>query len=69
MFVAITMDGNEQIYPFGFGNGENDQSWNWFLTELHNVIVSLPYLMIILDHHISINNAVREVFSFMSHGL
>ena len=29
MFVSPTMNGNEQNFPlvFGFGNGENDQSW------------------------------------------
>ena len=40
MFVARIMDVNKQIYPlaFGFGDGENDQSWTWLLIELCNVI-------------------------------
>ena len=42
MFVATIMDGKEQIYliTFGFGDGENDQPWNWLLTELRNMIGS-----------------------------
>ena len=61
MFVVTTMDGNEKIYPlaFGFDDGKNDQSRTWFLTELRNVIRSLPNLMIISNRHISINNYVR----------
>ena len=36
LFVIITMDGNEQIYPlaFGFGDLENDRGWTWFLIKL-----------------------------------
>ena len=32
MFVTTTKDGNKQIYPiaFGFGDGENHQSWSSF---------------------------------------
>ena len=42
MFVATTKDANEQIYPFAFafGDEENDQLQTWFLTEFHNVIGS-----------------------------
>ena len=71
MFVTTTIDGNEQIYPvaFEFGDEENDQSWTWFLTKLHNVIGFALDLMIISDRHISINNAIREVFSLVSHSL
>ncbi|KAK3199083.1 hypothetical protein Dsin_022498 [Dipteronia sinensis] len=33
MFVATAQDGNEQVYPiaFGYGDSENNLSWEWFL--------------------------------------
>ena len=43
LYVATTMDGNQQIYPIAFGLGdlENDRGWKLFLKELCNVIGSL----------------------------
>ncbi|KAK3189599.1 hypothetical protein Dsin_029160 [Dipteronia sinensis] len=69
MFVACCMDGNNQIYPlaFGYGDSENDASWSWFLTELHDVIGEPPELVIISDRHKSIEKAVRTVFSNSLH--
>ncbi|XP_057790777.1 uncharacterized protein LOC131007882 [Salvia miltiorrhiza] len=34
LFVAVTKDGNEQVFPLAFGVGpiENDESWKWFLS-------------------------------------
>ena len=36
IFVATCKDGEEMIYPiaFGFGDGESDRSWIWFLRKL-----------------------------------
>ncbi|TXG48698.1 hypothetical protein EZV62_024573 [Acer yangbiense] len=70
MFVACCMDGNNQIYPlaFGYGDSENDASWSWFLTELHDVIGEPLELVIISDRHKSIEKAVRTVFSNSLHG-
>ncbi|KAL6567832.1 hypothetical protein OROGR_001500 [Orobanche gracilis] len=38
LFVAVTKDGNEQIFPLAYGIGpiENDASWTWFLSRLEN---------------------------------
>ena len=65
LFVAVTKDGNEQIYPveFGFIDGEAIRAWSWFLTNLHSTIASHPELMIISDRHKSIKKAVN----FFSH--
>ncbi|XP_057811352.1 uncharacterized protein LOC131025571 [Salvia miltiorrhiza] len=34
LFVAVTKDANEQVFPLAFGVGpiENDESWKWFLS-------------------------------------
>lgn len=36
MFVAATMDGNEQLFPLdvGLGDKESDESWIWFFKQL-----------------------------------
>ena len=71
LYVAAAMDGNEQNFPitFGVGNLENDHGWKWFLNELRNVIGCLRDLILIFNHHISIKNAVEEVFPNAAHGL
>ena len=40
LFIVECKDGNNQIYPlaFGIGDSENDASWEWFLTKLHDAI-------------------------------
>ena len=50
LFIATTMDGNDQIFPIAFrvGHLENDRCWTRFLTELHNVI-GYPRDMIIIS--------------------
>ena len=71
LFIATTMDRNDQIFPIAFGIGylENDRCWTWFLTELRNVIDCSRDMIIILDRHISIKNAVASVFPEVAYGL
>ena len=71
LYVATVMDGNEQIFPIAFGLADlkNDRGWKWFLKELHNVIGSPRDFIFIFDRHISIKNAIEEVFLDDSHGL
>ncbi|XP_052172166.1 uncharacterized protein LOC127788091 [Diospyros lotus] len=51
IFVAICKDGEEMNYPiaFGFGYGESDRSWIWFLTKLREAIGMLEDLIIVSD--------------------
>ena len=51
LFIAISMDGNDQIFliAFGVGHLENDRCWTWFLTKLRNVI-GYPRDMIIISN-------------------
>ena len=71
LFIATTMDGNDQIFPIAFGVGplENDMCWTWFLTKLRNVIGCPKDMIIILDRHISIKNEVASVFPQAVHGI
>ena len=71
LFIATTMDDNDKIFSIAFrvGHLENDRCWTWFLTELRNVIGCPRDMIIILDRHISIKNAISSVFSKAAHGL
>ncbi|KAK3205561.1 hypothetical protein Dsin_019607 [Dipteronia sinensis] len=43
MFMAIVQDGNEQAFPIalGYGDSENNASWEWFLDSLKGAFVIL----------------------------
>ncbi|XP_052197184.1 uncharacterized protein LOC127804365 [Diospyros lotus] len=69
IFVATCKDGEEMIYPiaFGFGDGESDRSWIWFLTKLREAIGVREDLVIVSDRHQSIANAMSRVFPSVPH--
>ncbi|XP_057801399.1 uncharacterized protein LOC131016677 [Salvia miltiorrhiza] len=71
LFVVVTKDGNEQIFPLAIGLGpiENDESWTWFLSNLRRCYNPPKGLMIVSDQHKSIENAIRYVYPNAAHGL
>ncbi|KAL3624447.1 hypothetical protein CASFOL_031115 [Castilleja foliolosa] len=71
LLLATAMDGNKQIYPIAFGivDSENNESWNWFLVKLHEIIGHMPDLVIISDRHKSIIKGVADVFPDAVHGI
>ncbi|KAL3630069.1 hypothetical protein CASFOL_023053 [Castilleja foliolosa] len=64
LFVAVTKDGNEQVFPLAFGlaDKEKDDSWVWFMQQLCNAFNCRENLVIVSDRHQSIKNAVQQVF-------
>ncbi|KAK2655056.1 hypothetical protein Ddye_008108 [Dipteronia dyeriana] len=70
MFVAICLDGNNQVFPlaYGFGDVENEISWTWFFNELKNAIGSPKDCMIISDLHLGIKVAMEKVYPNIPHG-
>ncbi|KAL3649199.1 hypothetical protein CASFOL_005602 [Castilleja foliolosa] len=71
LLLATAMDGNKQIYPIAFGivDSENNESWNWFLVKLHEIIGHISDLVIISDRHKSIMKRVADVFPDAVHGI
>ncbi|XP_057771055.1 uncharacterized protein LOC130990840 [Salvia miltiorrhiza] len=61
LFVAVTKDDNEQVFPMAFGIGpiENDESWKWFFYRLKVAYGQNSETLIVSDAHISIQNAVK----------
>ncbi|KAD3639985.1 hypothetical protein E3N88_29208 [Mikania micrantha] len=71
MFLAVGMDGNNQILPIAFGVGKNESgdAWTWFLSKLKDGIADHPELAIISDRASSIDLAIRTVYPLAYHGL
>ncbi|KAK2647862.1 hypothetical protein Ddye_015351 [Dipteronia dyeriana] len=69
MFVATAQDGNEQIYSiaFGYGDSENNLSWEWFLDCLKCAIGHIDDLVFISDRHASIETEISKVFPYATH--
>ena len=69
MFVATSQDGNEQAYPiaFGYGDSENNASWEWFLDCLKGALGYIEDLVFISDQHASIETGIASVFPHATH--
>jgi hypothetical protein len=69
MFVATAQDGNEQVYPiaFGYGDSENNDSWEWFLECLRGALGHIDDLVFISDRHASIEAGISKVFPYATH--
>ncbi|GKE72320.1 ankyrin repeat-containing protein [Tanacetum coccineum] len=59
MYLAVAMDGNNQILPLAYGVGKSEtfRSWDWFLTKLKECIIA-----------VSIASAIKNVFPNAFHG-
>ena len=64
LLIATCQDGNFHYYPIAWGvvDIERDESWNWFLAKLKDVIGEPNGLVFIFDIHGSIQTAVANVF-------
>ncbi|XP_057807128.1 uncharacterized protein LOC131021814 [Salvia miltiorrhiza] len=71
LFVAVTKDGNESLFPLAYGVGpkENDESWTYFMSRIRRVYGQADPLLIVSDQHISIANAIRNELPNATHGL
>ncbi|GKD89006.1 ankyrin repeat-containing protein [Tanacetum coccineum] len=71
LYLAVAMDGNNQILPLAYGmrKSETFKSWDWFLTKLKECIISKQdHLTIISDGVVSIASAIKNVFPNAFHG-
>ncbi|KAJ7968367.1 Protein FAR1-RELATED SEQUENCE like [Quillaja saponaria] len=73
LLSATSFDADGELFPLAFGvvDVENDESWMWFLSELHKALEvnteSIPRLIFISDGQRGIADAVRRKFSNSSH--
>ncbi|XP_013617676.1 PREDICTED: uncharacterized protein LOC106324212 [Brassica oleracea var. oleracea] len=71
MLVAAAQDGNFQIFPLAFAivDVENDESWEWFFTQLRRCVSDQYALVIVSDRHGSIKKACEKVFPWARRGI
>ncbi|XP_015970807.1 uncharacterized protein LOC107494270 [Arachis duranensis] len=60
LLMAIAQDGNSNILPVAFGlvEGENTDSWKFFLSHLRQHVTSQPGILVISDRHNAIKAAL-----------
>ncbi|XP_057747930.1 uncharacterized protein LOC130967126 [Arachis stenosperma] len=61
LLIAIAQDGNSNILPVGFAlvEGENAESWTFFLSNLRQHVTPQPGLLVISDRHNGIKAALE----------
>ncbi|XP_038904494.1 protein FAR-RED ELONGATED HYPOCOTYL 3-like [Benincasa hispida] len=71
MLVAVSMDGNNQLYPLAYVmvDNETDRSWKWFMLNLKCSIGEPDNLVFVSDRMVSISNVIRAFFPTSFHGL
>ncbi|XP_013689148.1 uncharacterized protein LOC106392921 [Brassica napus] len=70
LLVATAQDPDHHHYPIAFcvADGENDESWIWFMEQLKSVISDVPRLVFLSDRNKSLIKSVRLVFPEAEHG-
>ncbi|RYR26813.1 hypothetical protein Ahy_B02g061115 isoform F [Arachis hypogaea] len=61
LLIAIAQDGNSNILPVAFAlvEGENAESWTFFLSHLRQHVTPQPGLLVISDRHNGIKSALE----------
>ncbi|XP_034674615.1 uncharacterized protein LOC117905866 [Vitis riparia] len=65
LLIAMGCDGNNQLFPLAFAitEGENTDSWSWFLACIQVGVTQRKGLCLISDRHPGIIAAVNETYS------
>ncbi|XP_075112581.1 uncharacterized protein LOC142182283 [Nicotiana tabacum] len=71
LFVAVSKDANNQIFPlcFGVAESENNEAYIWFFGEMRKAIQVRRELVFLSDRNQSIANGIRKVFPEAHHGI
>ncbi|KAL6318230.1 hypothetical protein AAG906_035737 [Vitis piasezkii] len=64
LMISMGCDGNNQLFPLAFAitEGENTDSWNWFLACIKVGVTQRKGLCMISDHHPDIIAVVNETY-------
>ncbi|XP_075076498.1 uncharacterized protein LOC142163144 [Nicotiana tabacum] len=71
LFVAVSKDANNQIFPlcFGVADSENNEAYIWFFGEMKKTIQVHRELVFLSDRNQSIANGIRKVFPEAHYGI
>ncbi|GJY35921.1 reverse transcriptase domain-containing protein [Tanacetum coccineum] len=64
MYLAVAMDGNNQILPLAYGVGKSEtfRSWDWFLRKLKECITGKQDNLTIIYGAVSMKRPIKNVF-------
>ncbi|XP_019238773.1 PREDICTED: uncharacterized protein LOC109218831 [Nicotiana attenuata] len=71
LMISVSKNANNQIFPLAFGiaESENNNSYEWYFSELRNVIGSRENLIFLSDRHQAIAYAIAKVYPESHHGI
>ncbi|XP_070035483.1 protein FAR1-RELATED SEQUENCE 4-like [Nicotiana tomentosiformis] len=71
LMISVLNDENNQIFPLAFGiaESENNNSYEWYFSELRNAIGSRDNLIFLSDRHQSIVHGIAKVYPESHHGI
>ncbi|XP_019227856.1 PREDICTED: uncharacterized protein LOC109209123 [Nicotiana attenuata] len=71
LMISVSKDANNQIFPLAFGiaESENNNSYEWYYSELRNAIGSRENLIFLSDRHQAIAYAITKVYPESHHGI
>ncbi|XP_016434542.2 protein FAR1-RELATED SEQUENCE 4-like [Nicotiana tabacum] len=71
LMISVSKDVNNQIFPLAFGiaESENNNSYEWYFSELRNAIWSRENLIFLSDRHQAIAYAIAKVYPESHHGI
>ncbi|XP_070004318.1 uncharacterized protein [Nicotiana sylvestris] len=71
LFIVVSKDANNQIFPlcFGVGDSENNEAYIWFFEEIRKATQVRRELVFLSDRNQSIANGIRKVFLEAHHGI
>ncbi|XP_075074878.1 uncharacterized protein LOC142162426 [Nicotiana tabacum] len=71
LMISVSKDANNQIFPLAFGiaESENNNSYEWYFSQLRNAIGSRENLIFLSDRHQAITNGIVKVYPESHHGI
>ncbi|XP_075077411.1 uncharacterized protein LOC142164127 [Nicotiana tabacum] len=69
--ISVLKEANNHIFPLAFGiaESENNNSYEWYFSELRNAIGSRDNLIFLSDRHQSIAHGIAKVYPESHHGI
>ncbi|XP_070018257.1 uncharacterized protein [Nicotiana sylvestris] len=71
LMILVSKDANNQIFPLAFGiaESENNNSYEWYFSQLRNAIGSRENLIFLSDRHQAIAYGIAKVYPENHHGI
>ncbi|KAL5065628.1 hypothetical protein RYX36_027365 [Vicia faba] len=70
LLAAISLDGNDGIFPVAFAvvDAETEDNWHWFLQELKSALSTSEQITFVSDFQNGLKKSLSEIFENCHHG-